>query len=395
MGDSMDLKQRLEQLHPELVSLRRDFHRHPELGFQEFRTQKKIIDYLENIGIKARKSAGTGVVGVLPGRETGRTILLRSDMDALPVQEETGLAFKSANAGVMHACGHDGHMAMLLIAAKLLAARRAEINGTVVFAFQPNEEDAGAWKMIEEKVIESQGVEAAFGCHLWNSIDTGIIDIREGPIMAASHYFTLTVRGKGGHAGFAHASIDPILAASHVIQAVQAIQTRQIDALDPAVVMFTRIQGGMNTTIIPESVVLQGSIRFLYDGGDAVLEKFEHTARAVCRLHGAACDLSFKMGNPMLSNDTGMARVARKAATAVVADADRVTAAVQTMAGEDFAEFARRVPSAFAFVGARRPAAYENHPHHHPKFDIDEAALLVGAELYARVAMEYLREEAL
>ena len=386
----MTFKKQLEKLYSELIALRRDFHRHPELGFKEFRTQEKIIAYLESIGIEAGKIAGTGVVGVLSGEKSGRTLLLRSDMDALPVQEETDLAFKSIHKGVMHACGHDGHMAMLLVAARLLAERKAQIHGKIVFAFQPNEEDAGAYKMMEEGILENPQVHAAFGCHLWNQLDTGIIDISDGPIMAASHYFTLVIRGRGGHAGFAHASVDPIFVSSHLIQAAQAIQTREIDALHPTVVMFTRIQGGANTTTIPEEVLLQGSIRFLYDGGDEVIQKFERMVKNVCHLHGAACDLTFTIGNHILSNDRAMAGLAREAASQILTDHGQVTAGIKTMAGEDFSEFADKVPAAFAFVGARDMSKKNNYPHHHPKFDIAEEALVTGTALYARVALDYL-----
>lgn len=277
----MDFKKELEKQMPELIALRRDFHRYPELGFKEFRTQKKIIAYLENIDIEAKEIATTDVVGVLSGKRKGRTLLIRSDMDALPVQERTDLTFQSRNKGVMHACGHDGHMAMLLVAAKLLVNQKKDMRGKIVFAFQPNEEDAGAYKMIQEGVLKKDNVDTAFACHLWNQLETGCIDISDGPIMAASHYFSLVIKGRGGHAGFAHQSIDPIFVASQIIQAVQAIQTRQINALQPAVIIFTHVQGGANNTTIPEEVLLQGSIRFLYPDGGEIINKFDIEEKAL------------------------------------------------------------------------------------------------------------------
>lgn len=382
----------LKKLVPELIALRRDFHQYPELGFKEIATQKKIIAYLDNVGVKAKKIAKTGVVGALSGNRQGRTILLRSDMDALPIQEETNLEFQSKNSGIMHACGHDGHMAMLLVAAKLLAQFKENIAGNIILAFQPNEEDAGAHKMIEENIIEDFKVDAAFGCHLWNQLETGRIDICDGPAMAASHYFYLTVKGIGGHAGFAHESIDPIFISSHIIQAVQSIQTRQINALDPAVIMFTSIHGGTNTTIIPEKTVLQGSIRFLYENGEDILKKFEQVVNDICNLHGAGYELEFKTGNDMLSNDPSVAEIVRKAASSILKDEKKVTTDIRTMAGEDFSEFAARVPAAFAFVGAKNKSQPIVYPHHHPQFDLDEDALVLGSELYINVALNYLKD---
>lgn len=382
----------LKKLVPELIALRRDFHQYPELGFKEFATQKKIIAYLNNVGVKAQKIAKTGVVGALSGNRQGRTILLRSDMDALPIQEETNLEFQSKNSGIMHACGHDGHMAMLLVAAKILAQFKENIEGNIILAFQPNEEDAGAHKMIEENIIEDFKVDAAFGCHLWNQLETGKIDICDGPAMAASHYFYLTVKGVGGHAGFAHESIDPIFISSHIIQAVQSIQTRQINALDSAVIMFTSIHGGTNTTIIPEKTVLQGSIRFLYENGEDILKKFEQVVNDICNLHGAGYELEFKTGNNMLSNDPSIAEVVRKAASSILKDEKKVTNDIRTMAGEDFSEFAARVPAAFAFVGSKNKSQPIVYPHHHPQFDLDEDALVLGSELYINVALNYLKD---
>lgn len=382
----------LKKLVPELIALRRDFHQYPELGFKEFATQKKIIAYLNNVGVKAQKIAKTGVVGALSGNRQGRTILLRSDMDALPIQEETNLEFQSKNSGIMHACGHDGHMAMLLVAAKILAQFKENIEGNIILAFQPNEEDAGAHKMIEENIIEDFKVDAAFGCHLWNQLETGKIDICDGPAMAASHYFYLTVKGVGGHAGFAHESIDPIFISSHIIQAVQSIQTRQINALDSAVIMFTSIHGGTNTTIIPEKTVLQGSIRFLYENGEDILKKFEQVVNDICNLHGAGYELEFKTGNNMLSNDPSIAEVVRKAASSILKDEKKVTNDIRTMAGEDFSEFAARVPAAFAFVGSKNKSQPIVYPHHHPQFDLDEDALVLGSELYINVARNYLKD---
>lgn len=386
----MDLKKMVLELNDELISLRRDFHRHPEIGFEEWRTQKKIIEYLEQLDLEVKPMGGTGVLALLRGAHKGKTILLRSDIDALPVREETGLPFSSEEEGKMHACGHDGHMAMLLVAAKILAGMRDQIKGTVKFVFQPNEEDAGAYKMIEEGVMENPKVENAFGVHLWSQTPSGTVDIVSGPQMAASHYFYLTIKGTGGHAGFAHESIDPIYAATNIVQSVQAVQTREINALNPAVVMFTEFHSGSNMTIVPEKVEMKGSIRFLYEGGEEILERFERIIKHTCEAHRVSYDLSFKVGNHLLSNDPEVTEVVREVAAEMLGDGSKVTANIRTMAGEDFCDYLRDAQGAFAFVGIKNPEAGSDYPHHHPKFNIDEAVLPIGTELHIKTALRLL-----
>lgn len=386
----MDIRKRIAELKDEMVELRRDFHRHPELGFEEFRTQEKVIEYLSPLDLKISKIAGTGVVAALEGERPGRTILLRSDMDALPVREDTGLPFASEEKGKMHACGHDGHIAMLLAAAKVLAEMRRDLAGTVKFAFQPNEEDAGAFKMIEEGVMDNPKVDGAFGIHLWSQIPSGTIDIVSGPQMASSCYFDLSVRGKGGHAGFAHESVDPIYVATNIVQAVQAVQTRETNALDPVVIMFTEFHAGSNTTIIPEKAELKGSIRTLYEGGEEVIDRFERIVRNTCEAHRATFGLAFRTGNVLLSNDPEMTGLVREAGAETLGDASKVTSSIRTMAGEDFSDYLQHAPGAFAFVGISNERAGSVYPHHHPRFTIDEDVLPIGAELFVRTALKFL-----
>ena len=386
----MDIKRRIQELNDELVALRRDFHRHPELGFKEVRSQKIVLEYLRNIGLDAVPIADTGVVALLEGATPGKTVMLRSDMDALPVHEETGLEFASVNEGVMHACGHDGHMSMLLVAAKILCEMKDKITGSVKFIFQPNEEDAGAYKLVDEKVMENPKVDGVFGIHLWSQVPSGEIDIVDGPQMAASHYFFLTVKGKGGHAGFAHESVDPIIAATAIVQAAQSIQTREIDALDPAVIMFTEIHAGSNTTIVPDVVTMKGSIRFLYEGGEEIRDRFTRIVDSICAAYRVEADLSFQIGNNLLSNDPETSRVMRAAAAEVLGDESKVTTRIRTMAGEDFSDYLVHAPGTFAFVGINNPAAKSDYPHHHPKFNIDEDVLPTGVELHVRSALKFL-----
>jgi len=390
MDMDMDIKNRIAELNDELVALRRDFHQHPELGFQEKRSQKIVMEYLEKLGLEPKKIAGTGVVALIKGGKPGKTVLLRTDMDALPVKEETGLPFSSQEEGLMHACGHDGHMSMMLIAAKILTEMKDDLNGTVKIVFQPNEEDAGAFKLIEEHVMENPTVDASFGVHLWSQTPSGEIDIVDGPQMAASHYFFLKVRGKGGHAGFAHESVDPIIAATAIVQAAQVIQTREIDALNPAVIMFTEFNAGSNTTIVPEEVTIKGSIRFLYEGGEEIKERFSRIVKNICSAYRVTADLSFQVGNNLLSNDPEMAETMREAAAEVLGDKSKVTTKIRTMAGEDFSDYLVDSPGAFALVGINNPEAKSDYPHHHPKFNIDEASLPIGVELLVRTALKLL-----
>lgn len=385
----MEIRQRVAAATEELIRLRRDFHAHPELGFQEYRSQQIIIDYLAALGLKPEKIAGTGIVAQLKGSRPGPALLLRSDMDALPIQELTKLPFASTRPGLMHACGHDGHMAMLLIAARILTDLQPQLAGTVKLIFQPNEEDSGAWKMIDEGVMNNPEVDLALGIHLWAQCPTGRIDIVDGPQMAASYYFDLSIIGRGGHAGFAHESIDPVYVASLIMQAVQGIQTREVNALDPAVIMFTRMDAGSSSTIIPERVALQGSIRFLYPEGEALFARFENIVQHICAAYRAEYQLSFKKGNALLSNDPAAAARARQSAAEVVG-ADQVTTRIRTMAGEDFSDYLAHAPGAFAFVGCANPTQGEAFPHHHPRFNIDEDALALGTELHLRCALDFL-----
>ena len=385
----MKIKQRVKACHPELIELYRDFHTSPELGFQEFRTQEKIIAYLSAIGLEPRKIAATGVVAELHGFRPGATVLLRSDIDALPVTEETGIPFASQNPGVMHACGHDGHMAMLMVATKILAAMREEISGTIKFLFQPNEEAAGAWKVVEEGIMIRPKVDSVFGIHLWSQCPIGQIDIVDGPQMAASYYFDLKIKGHGVHAGFAHESTDPVFIASLIIQAVQGIQTREVNALDPVVIMFTQMNAGTSTTIVPELAELKGSIRFLYAEGETLFERFEQVISHICAAYGAEYELELNKGNALLENHPETAAVARAAAAEVVGP-EQVTTNIRTLAGEDFSDYLAHARGAFAFVGFNNPEKNADYPHHHPKFAIDEDALVIGAELHIRAALKML-----
>jgi amidohydrolase len=388
----LNINEEVESLYDELISLRRDFHTHPELGFKEERTSTIIADYLRKLGLEVKTGvAKTGVTGVLKGSSLRPTLLVRADMDALPIQEETDLSFKSVNPGVMHACGHDAHMAMLLIAAKILSNHKNEINGNIKFIFQPNEEEAGAELVVEDGVLEDPRVDAALGLHVSTRLNSGTVGIIDGPVMASSWYFKLRIKGKGGHGGAPHTSIDPIICATHVVQAVQTVQTRDTSALDPTVITFGKIHGGTMNIVIPEHVDLEGSIRCLHSNRETVHTRFEEIIKNVCAAFKCTYELKFTCGNSLLTNDLDMSSLVKSVANDVVGAENVIGENIRTMIGEDFAEFARRVPSAFYFIGMRSKEKGTDFPNHHPRFNIDEDAMRTGVEMHVKTALAFFK----
>ncbi len=392
MSTRQFIKRQVEELNEEVINLRRDFHTYPELGFKEFRTSKIVYNYLKDLGLEVSNMAKTGVVGLLRGKEAGKTVMLRADMDAIHVQEENEIPYKSKNDGVMHACAHDGHTAMLLVAAKILTKYKDKIKGNIKFVFQPNEEDAGAKYMVEEGVLENPKVDAALGIHLWSPIESGKVGISGGPVMAAHQNFKLEIIGKGGHSGSPHTSIDPIITAANIIQTIQTIQTREIDVLKPTLIMFGEINGGSAPNVIPSKVELEGSIRYLYEGGDQSPEqpekRFERMVEDICSAYRAGYTLNFIPSNGPLINDDKLADKVAAIAEDVVGKNNIIP--YVCMAGEDFSEFASRVPSVFYFVGTGNKDKGTDFPHHHPRFNIDEDTLALGVEMHVRTALSLL-----
>jgi amidohydrolase len=380
----------------EVVATRRDFHAHPELGYQERRTAGIVAARLRELGLDVREHvAETGVIGLLRGARPGPTVLLRADMDALPIQETGDAPYRSTIPNVMHACGHDGHTAVLLGVARLLAGQRDSLPGTVKFVFQPAEEGgAGAKRMIEEGALESPSVEAAFGIHLWNDGPVGAVGVRDGAFMAASDSFDLVVKGQGGHAAGPHRTIDPVVTAAHLIVALQTIVSRQVDPLQSAVVTVGHIEGGHARNVIPDEVLLQGTVR-TFDPGlrQAMPERLERTARSVCAAFGGECGLRYWFGYPPTVNDPGMADLVREAAREVVGE-ERLVVAPQVMGAEDMSYFLERVPGCFFRVGSANAERGLTRPHHNPAFDFDEDALPIGVEVLARTARRYLESRA-
>ena len=389
------VKNRILALTDELIALRRHFHMYPELGFQEFETAKKIEAYLRNLGYDPVRMAETGVVAVLDSGRPGPVLMLRADMDALPIQETGKAAYKSRHDGVMHACGHDAHMAMLLVAAKILKENHLCTKGKIKLVFQPNEEIAGALQMIEEGVLDHPGVDAVMGIHVWTPVPSGKIAVTPGPVMGGLDVFNITIHGKGGHTGVPEDAVDPVIAAANLIQTAQIIQTREISNLKSTVIMFGKIQGGTKSNIIPDTVQMEGSIRFLYPGGpdseEQPTQRFVRIAEQVCLTHRCTCDIDITHENIPLINHREMTDLIRETVR------DRMSGSTeiidnQTIASEDFSEFSARVPGVFVFLGAGSPDARKTVSHHHPEFDIDETVLPKGVELFVQGARDFFEK---
>ncbi len=388
------IKKRIGELNKELLELRRDFHRHPELGFEEHRTAGVVENYLKNLGMHPQRVTKTGVVALLEGSKPQPVLLLRADMDALPVEEENDVAYKSENIGVMHACGHDAHMAMLLVAAKILSENKNHIPGTIKFVFQPNEEIAGAIHMIEDGVLENPAVDAAMGIHIWTPISSGKIAVSPGPVMGGLDVFKVAIHGKGGHTGVPQDAVDPVLTAANVIQTVQMIQTREISNLRSTAIMFGKIAGGTKSNIIPETVRLEGSIRFLYPAGpdsqEQPTERFIRIVEQVCRTHRCTCEIGIVHENIPLINHEEMVKISRDPAGEVFGD-EKCLINHQTIASEDFSEFSSRVPGVFMFLGTGNKKKGTNISHHNPRFNIDEDTMPAGVEMHVKAALNFFR----
>jgi amidohydrolase len=374
-------------------TLRRDFHRHPELGFHEVRTAGIVAAELQQLGLEVTTGvAETGVVAVIEGDLPGGVALLRFDMDALPIQEQTGASYASQNPGVMHACGHDGHTAVGLTVARLLQDHRHELAGSVKLVFQPAEEgDGGAERMLAEGILENPHADVALGLHLWNEKPLGWLGIVDGPAMAAAEIFQIDVTGRGGHGGIPQLAIDPILASAQIINALQAIVARNVPPLDTAVVSVTSIHAGDAFNVIPDHASLQGTIRtFSPEVRQRVLQRFQQVVAGVGAAMECQVDCQIKSISPALVNDSDLAQHVRAAARQVLPDS-QIIADYRTMGAEDMAFILQRLPGCFFFIGSADPGKGLDAPHHHPRFDFDERALVHAAALMAAAAWNYLQ----
>lgn len=383
------IKEIAKELEPYIVKVRRDLHQHPELRFEEFRTSQFVEEELGSLGFKVFKAAQTGVVGVIEGSEKGKTVALRADMDALPVEEENDVPYKSKVPGKMHACGHDAHTAMLLASAKILAEVKDNIRGKVKLIFQPAEEGgAGAKKVVDEGHLND--VDAIFGIHVWAHLPSGVIATRRGPFMASSDGYVIKIKGKGGHAASPHLAIDPTNPASDIYNALQKVVTRYVNPLHPVVISTPVIKGSNGYNVIPDEVEITGTLRtFDMELRDKVIGKIGD----IVKYYSKAWDCEgsfelFRVSYPPTVNTPEFADFVMNVAKAI----GPVTEAEMTMGAEDFAFYLQKVPGAFIFLGIRNEERGIIYPHHHPKFNVDESVLWEGAALYALLAYRYFEK---
>ncbi len=376
----------------EMVETRRDLHAHPETAFEEIRTAGIVAERLKQLGLDVRTGVGrTGVLATVKGARPGKTVLLRADMDALPIHEENDVPYRSQTAGKMHACGHDCHTSILLGISKRLVEDRDSLPGQVKLCFQPAEEQGGgAIEMIDDGALEGPRPDAAFGLHVWQDLDLGKIGVTTGPFMAAVDEFEVTLRGRGAHAAMPEMGLDPIVAAAHVVTALQTIASRGTDPFKAVVVSVTQVKAGTAFNIIPETAWLNGTVRVFDDGvWNELPARFEKIVRSVAEGLGCTADIRYTRHNRATVNDAAMAELAREAAIEVVGR-ENVVDDVITMGGEDFSWFLNRVPGCFIAVGSRNTSRGLTYGHHHPRFDVDEASMAIGAEILLRTTHRFL-----
>jgi len=398
MVTTFNVRDEVAEWELELVATRRDLHMHPEVGFEVQRTAGIVTDRLRALNLDAVVTGigKTGVKGVLKGGKPGKTLLIRADMDALPIEEETGLEFRSENAGKMHACGHDGHTSILLTAARILARRRAEIAGTIVFCFQPAEEGSGgARAMMADGIMENPTVDASIGLHIWQGFPVGDVVVINGPAMSGANGYRVTIQGKGGHGAMPHTTVDALLVAATIVTQLQVLISREVDPLKPVVVTIGTLHaGGTAGNIIADTATFGGTTRFFdQEVGEYVAERFPQIVRSIAEGYRATATVDYRTGGYPVMNDPHMADLVRAAATEVVG-AEHIKPGPPLMPSEDYSEFTSRVPSCYFFVGSSNQETGQIWGHHHPKFDFDERALAIGVETMVGAALRYLDENA-
>lgn len=372
-----------------VINLRREFHKYPEPSWQEFETSRKIQEELTKMAIPFVQTAKTGLVATIKGGQDGKTIALRADMDALEVQECNEVDYCSVNDGLMHACGHDGHMAMLLGAAKILNEIKDQIKGSVKLFFQPAEEEVGGAKlMIEEGCME--GVDNVFGIHLWSDIPVGKISVEEGPRMASTDIFEITVKGLGGHGSLPHQGVDALLTASSIVTNLQTIVSREISPTDSAVVSIGTFNSGTRFNVIASEAKLTGTTRcFSAEVRDNFPKAIERIASSIANSYRAKVKVDYTFGTPPVVNDGESSELAAKTVEKLFGP-ESITFIEKLTGGEDFAFYLEKAPGVLAFVGVRNAEKDCHFPHHHERFNIDEDALEMGTALYVQYALDFL-----
>ncbi len=389
----MDIKRAIAERHSSLIELRRDLHQYPELAMEETRTAGIIAERLSASGLEVRTGIGkTGVVGVLRGGQPGKTLAIRADIDGLPVLEENDLPFKSKVPGKMHACGHDGHVAIGLTVADILAQQREQLRGNISFLFQPAEERiGGAQPMIDDGALKNPDVDAVIALHLWNNMPAGLVSVRPGPTFASADAFTIHIRGSGGHGAMPHQTVDPILAGSEIVVALQSLVSRELSPFNPGVVTIGSFHGGTAMNIIPDEVILQGTFRaFAHTDRNHLAARIQELAQHVATGLRATATVEIESGCPPCVSDAGMARLVQRAAAEAVGE-QNVRDDQLTTGADDMALFLDAIPGCYFLVGTQNKATGCDAPHHSARFKIDEAGLPVGVEVMVRAALDYLQ----
>lgn len=392
---SINFVEEANQLQEELIARRRDLHQNPELGFEEVRTSAMVATELARLGMEVQTGIGkTGVIGILEGDQEGPTVLIRADMDALPIQEENDTDYRSQVDGKMHACGHDGHTTIALGVAKLLAAHRDRIAGRVKFVFQPAEElGQGARAMVKDGALESPRPDISLGLHLWNTAPLGQIGIASGPVMAAASDFKITLKGKGGHAALPNLCIDPIVCGAQLVSALQTISSRNVSPLDTVVVSVTQFHAGTATNIIPEIATIGGTYRtFTTEVRDFTASKIRSIANSIAEAMGCQCEVVLTDYTRPVINDPEVSNRVRTVfedmmPSVTFLDNER------TMGAEDVSEFMTDIPGLYFFLGSANAERGLDYGHHHPKFDFDEAALPMGVALLSAAIADYVIQD--
>ena len=383
-----------EEIKDLLIEYRRDFHKNPELGFEEHRTSDTIKEFLDKEGIEYFETAGTGICALIKGRES-RTVGLRADMDALPIQDMKDCEYSSRNAGKMHACGHDAHTAILMGAAKILNGMKDSLNGNVVLLFEPAEETTGGARiMIKEGVLEKPYVEAVIGLHVDENIDSGMVGVKKGVVNAASNPFTIRIKGKGGHGARPEATVDPVVIASSVVMNLQTIVSRELTPTVPAVLTIGTINGGTAQNIIPEEVVLSGIIRTMTtEHREYVKLRLREIAEGVTMSMRGTCQVEIEESYPCLYNDDGMLELLKDSAAEQLGEENVIDLDKPSLGVESFAYFSMERPSVFYFLGCRNEDKGITHPAHSSKFDIDEDCMAAGVAVHCAAAYKYLNDK--
>jgi amidohydrolase len=399
MAIAADLKRDVDEILPGVIADRRHLHEHPELGMHEVETAKFVAGRLAALGVEDIRTgiSETGVTGLIRGSAPGpgKVVLVRADMDALPIQEENDVEYRSQTDGVMHACGHDAHTAILLGVARVLMDRRDQFSGTVKLCFQPCEETGpgGAAWMIEQGVLEDPAVDACFGLHVWQNEPVGDVLVSAGPVMAASDRFDIRIQGKGGHGAMPNVCVDPIVVGMAIVNALQTIVSREVDPTESAVVTVGEFHAGEAPNVIPDTARIRGTVRtFTPEVQNHIEKRIVELAKGIGAAMRAEVTAEYRRGVPATTNHPAMAEIARRAAVAVVGE-EHVRPQVPTMGGEDMSFFLIEKPGCYFFVGTNNAGRGLTWGHHHPKFDIDEEALGIGIETMVRTLTGYLNED--